>query len=150
MSNETDILRGFDSWEECAHYYKEQWDEAHAEIEQLIKIKDHLKSAMKTELQLMILDYAYWLEVNSEDDFKYPFDPDRSVINYMKYLDKSAGHSFDVDHKVDYFYNETGDYTLTLFDEPIGIIKKEDDAEQLKRYFHLLTLRINELQRKEK
>lgn len=56
---------------------------------------------------------------------------------------------FDQDKKraVDYFYNETGDYTLTLFDEPIGIIKSENDADQLKRYFSALTMRIDTLQK---
>jgi len=48
---------------------------------------------------------------------------------------------------VDFFYNESGDYTLTLFEEPIGIIKKEDDAEQIKRYFSALSMRIDTLQK---
>jgi hypothetical protein len=39
MSKEKDILRGFDNWEECARYYKEQWDDAHEQIQQLIMKK---------------------------------------------------------------------------------------------------------------
>lgn len=47
MSDEKDILRGFDNWEECAKYYREQWDEAHHEIEQLVKVKNHFKDQYK-------------------------------------------------------------------------------------------------------
>lgn len=43
----------------------------------------------KTELRLTVLDFAYWLEVNSSE--MAPYDPDRAVENYIKYLDKSLG-----------------------------------------------------------
>jgi hypothetical protein len=48
---------------------------------------------------------------------------------------------------IDYFYNEKGDYTITLFDEPIAISLTEDNADRLKRYFCALSLRIDVLQK---
>lgn len=43
----------------------------------------------KSELRLTVLDFAYWLEVNSSEMINY--DPDKSVEKYIKYLDKSLG-----------------------------------------------------------
>lgn len=150
--------QGFEGWrdwieksmEVSGHrHIDEGWHNQVAETYAKALLKEERNKMMK-ETQLICLDYAYWLEVNSTDDFKYPFDPDRSVINYIKYLDESNGYVDDVEHKVDYFYNETGDYTLTLFDEPIGIIKEEYQADQLKRYFLALVARINFLQQQSK
>lgn len=50
-----------------------------------------------------------------------------------------------IKNPVDYFYNEKGDYTITLFDEPIAIAKREEDAIYLKNVYARLTLRIDVL-----
>lgn len=48
---------------------------------------------------------------------------------------------------INYFYNEKGDYTVTLHDEPIAICGSKDDAVKLKNSFSSLTLRIDALKK---
>lgn len=47
--------------------------------------------------------------------------------------------------RVDYFHNEQGDFTITLYDEPIAFTKDEESAHRLVNSFKSLTLRIDTL-----
>lgn len=47
--------------------------------------------------------------------------------------------------KVSYFYNEKGDYTITLRDEPIAFTFNESDAIKLVSHVSGLTLRVDVL-----
>lgn len=46
--------------------------------------------------------------------------------------------------KIDYFYNEQGDYTLTLDNEPVGYVQTKENAEQIKMLCQEIKPKINE------
>lgn len=48
---------------------------------------------------------------------------------------------------IEYFDNEQGDYTITLFGDPVAFTLTDEHADKLKRYFSALTMRIDVLQR---
>jgi hypothetical protein len=46
---------------------------------------------------------------------------------------------------IDYFDNEKGDVTITLYDEPIAICKNKQSAEKLISAYKSLTMRVDVL-----
>jgi hypothetical protein len=47
--------------------------------------------------------------------------------------------------KLGYFYNEKGDYTLTLNDEPAGVCFTETDCLKIVNHVNSLTMRVDVL-----
>ena len=55
----------------------------------------------------------------------------------------------EVKNPFGYFYNEKGDWTITIHDNPLAIAKREQDAKLILDTVRMLTLRIDVLSKME-
>lgn len=90
---------------------------------------------MKTIIESLELAYT---------DLKKSPDPEVAVtcrniyliLEHLKFKSESG-------LKIGYFYNEKGDYTITLLDEPVAVAFAETEALKLVNYVKGLSLRID-------
>jgi hypothetical protein len=85
-TDEKDILYGFDNWEECARYYKEHWDEAHQEIQQYVRTKNHFKDKYERLLTRKDILEEWLTEYRDELKKENVYHKNQGIINAINEL----------------------------------------------------------------